>query len=84
MFTDSTNQLTHHRRSSALDLKCLVDGACQIFLAHTKFDLGLFLEREILRKEIKDLLWCFSSQRATDDLESGGRGLEGVECLSVE
>lgn len=62
----------------------LVDGAGQIFLADTKLDLGLFLEREILRNKINQLLWSFSSERATDDFESGGGGLEGVECLNVE
>lgn len=84
VFADSTDQLTHHRRSSGLDLKSLVDGTGQIFLANTKLDLGLFLEREVLGKEINELLWGLSSEGATDDFESSGGGLEGVECLSVE
>lgn len=84
MFANSTDQLTHHRRSGGLDLQGIIEGTGQIFLTHTKLDLGLFLEREILRKEINELLRGLSSQGATDDFESGGGGLEGVECLSVE
>lgn len=84
MFADSANQLTNNRGSGGLDLKSFVDGACQIFLTNSKFNLGLFFEREILREKINDLLWCFSGEGGSNDLESGGGGLEGVECLSVE
>lgn len=83
MFTDSTDQLTHHRRSGGLDLKSLVDGTGQIFLAHTKLDLGLFLEREVLGEEINELLRGLSSEGATDDFERGSGGLEGVECFEM-
>lgn len=62
VFADSADQLTHNRRSGDLDLKDIIEGTCQIFLTHTKLDLGLFFEREILGEEINELLWGFSSE----------------------
>jgi hypothetical protein len=84
MFADSADELANDGGGGCLDLKGVVDGACQIFLTHSKFNLGLFLEREVLREKIDDLLRCFSGEGGRDDFEGGGGGLEGVECLSVE
>jgi hypothetical protein len=84
VLADSPDQLGDHRRSGRLDLQRLIDRARQVPLTHSQLDLRLFLEGEVLRKKINHLLRGFPSERVGDHFQRSGRGLKGVESLSVE
>ena len=83
MLSEASLQLCYYCGSSSLDLKGLIDGACQFIVAHSQLSLGLLLEGEVLGEEIDELLWGFAWEGGGDDFEGNRWGFEGVEGLEL-